>query len=111
MIKTLRNRFLDFYSDNRKSAIQNPKWVGIFAIVLTFACIGVVAQAQQQKKVHRIGILELASPSASAHGHKAFQQGLCELGYVEGKNMILEYRYANGKLDLLPELATELVRL
>ncbi|MGH7773774.1 MAG: ABC transporter substrate-binding protein, partial [Candidatus Binatia bacterium] len=69
------------------------------------------AEAQQAKKVPRIGILELGSPSASAHGHKAFQQGLRELGYVEGKNIILEYRYADGKLDLLPELAADLVRL
>jgi putative ABC transport system substrate-binding protein len=69
------------------------------------------AEAQQPKKISRIGILELASPSASADGHKAFQQGLRELGYVEGKNMILEYRYANGKLDVLPELAADLVRL
>ena len=69
-----------------------------------------VADAQAGKVI-RIGILELASPSASVRGHKAFQQGLRELGYVEGKNVILEYRYANGKLDLLPELAAELVRL
>lgn len=67
------------------------------------------AQAQQPKKVPRIGILELGSPSASAPGHKAFQQGLRGLGYVEGKNIILEYRYADGKLDRLPELAAELV--
>ena len=80
--------------------------LGAMLLALSFP-----AQAQQQKKVHRIGILELASPSASAHGHKAFQQGLRELGYVEGKNMILEYRYAEGKLDLLPELAADLVRL
>ena len=67
------------------------------------------AQAQQQQKVPRVGILELGSPSASAPGHKAFQQGLRELGYVEGKNIILEFRYADGKLDRLPELAADLV--
>jgi putative tryptophan/tyrosine transport system substrate-binding protein len=70
-----------------------------------------LAEAQQAAKVPRIGILELGSPSASADSHKAFQEGLRELGYVEGKNMILEYRYAGGKLALLPELATDLVRL
>jgi putative ABC transport system substrate-binding protein len=69
------------------------------------------ALAQQSAKMSRIGILELASPSASAQGHKALQQGLRDLGYVEGKNLILEYRYANGKLDLLPGLAAELVSL
>jgi putative ABC transport system substrate-binding protein len=70
-----------------------------------------MAEAQQPTKIPRIGILELGSPSASADGHKAFQQGLHELGYVEGKNLILEYRYADGKLDLLPGLAADLVRL
>jgi putative ABC transport system substrate-binding protein len=70
-----------------------------------------VAAEAQAGKVPRIGILELASPSASVRGHRAFQQGLRELGYVEGKNMILEYRYADGKLHLLPELAADLVRL
>jgi putative tryptophan/tyrosine transport system substrate-binding protein len=67
------------------------------------------AEAQQPQKIPRIGILELASPTASASQLKAFQQGLRELGYVEGKNIILEYRYADGKLDRLPELAAELV--
>jgi putative ABC transport system substrate-binding protein len=68
-----------------------------------------IAEAQQSTKVPRVGILELASPAASVSQFKAFQQGLHELGYVEGKNIILEYRYADGKLDRLPELAAELV--
>jgi putative ABC transport system substrate-binding protein len=72
---------------------------------------GISAEAQQSANIARIGILELASPSASAEGHKALQQGLRELGYVEKKNLILEYRYTNGKLDLLPALAAELVAL
>ena len=80
--------------------------LGAMLLALSFP-----AQAQQAGKVPRIGILELGSPSASASQIKAFQQGLRELGYVEGKNMILEYRYAEGKLDLLPELAADLVRL
>jgi putative tryptophan/tyrosine transport system substrate-binding protein len=66
-------------------------------------------EAQHPQKIPRIGILELASPAASASQLKAFQQGLRELGYVEGKNIILEYRYADGRLDRLPELAAELV--
>jgi putative ABC transport system substrate-binding protein len=67
------------------------------------------ADAQQPGKVPRIGILELGSPSASASQIRAFQQGLRELGYVDGKNIILEFRYADGKLARLPDLAAELV--
>ena len=81
-------------------------------IILMLALLATpVAAAAQAGNVPRIGILEPASPSASVRGQKAFQQGLRELGYVEGKNMILEYRYADGKPDLLPELAADLVRL
>jgi putative tryptophan/tyrosine transport system substrate-binding protein len=83
----------------------------IFVWLLSAVCQPALLAAQQFRKLPRIGILELASPSASADGHKALQQGLRELGYIEGKNVMLEYRYANGKLDLLPALAAELVGL
>ena len=69
------------------------------------------AEAQQTGKVHRIGVLVTTSRSAQAGNIKAFQQGLRELGYIEGKNIIIEYRYADGRMDTLPELAGELVRL
>ena len=83
----------------------------LFWLVTTNFLITVgIAEAQQSAKIPRIGILELASPAASASQFKAFQQGLHELGYVEGKNVILEYRFADGKLDRLPELAAELGR-
>jgi putative tryptophan/tyrosine transport system substrate-binding protein len=98
-------------SDNRKSAIQNPKWVGIFAIAFTFAFGGAVAHAQQPTKVPQIGFLNAASPSAILVRYEAFRQGLRELGYVEGENVVIEYRYAEGKLVRLQELAAELVRL
>ena len=65
----------------------------------------------QQPKVPRIGFLFGASPSANAGRIEAFRQGLRELGYIEGKNVITEVRYAEGKLDRLPALAAELVRL
>ena len=82
----------------------------LFWLVTTNFLITVgIAEAQQSAKIPRIGILELASPAASASQFKAFQQGLHELGYVEGKNIILEYRFADGKLDRLPELAADLV--
>jgi putative tryptophan/tyrosine transport system substrate-binding protein len=80
-------------------------WLVTTTVLMTVANV----EAQQSAKIHRIGILELASPAASASQLKAFQQGLRELGYLEGKNIILEYRYADGKLDRLPELAAELV--
>ena len=70
-----------------------------------------LAQAQQPAKVPRIGYLSSTSPSAASSRIEAFRQGLRELGYVEGKNLDIEWRYAEGKLDLLPALAAELVRL
>ena len=71
----------------------------------------VPVSAQQPKKVSRIGYLIGSSPSAYAARTEVFRQGLRELGYVEGKNIIIEYRYAEGKFDRLPSLASELVRL
>src|SRR5436309_11739452 len=69
------------------------------------------AEAQQPKKVSRIGFIVGASPSASLARTEAFRQGLRELGYVEGKNIVIEWRYADGKSDRLPALATELILL
>jgi putative tryptophan/tyrosine transport system substrate-binding protein len=69
------------------------------------------AEAQQPKKVPRIGFLSAASPSTISARIDAFRQGLRELGYLEGKNIFIEWRFAEGKLDRLPALATELVRL
>jgi putative tryptophan/tyrosine transport system substrate-binding protein len=67
--------------------------------------------AQQPKKVPRIGYLIATSPSVIAPRIEAFRQGLRELGYIEEKNIVIDYRYAEGKLDRLPVLATELVSL
>ena len=69
------------------------------------------ASAQQPKKVPRIGYLSPLSASRSTAGVEAFRQGLRESGYIEGKNILIEYRWAEGKIDRLPELATELVSL
>ena len=69
------------------------------------------AEAQQPTKIPRIGYLTGPSLSANAARIEAFRQGLRELGYVEGKNIVIEYRYAEGKLDRLSALAAELVRL
>ena len=105
------NDFLESLSDNRKSAIQNPKWVGIFAMALTFVFGGVVAEAQQPKKVPRIGYLSGSDAATDSARAEAIRLALRELGYIEGQNIATEYRYAEGKPDRLPELATELVRL
>ena len=73
--------------------------------------LGSLADAQQQAKVPRIGYLGTASASANLVRIEAFRQGLRELGYVEGKSIVIEYRWAEGKLDRIPALAAELVRL
>jgi ABC-type uncharacterized transport system substrate-binding protein len=69
------------------------------------------AEAQQAEKVYRIGMLERTSSAINAANLNGFRQGLRELGYVEGKNFIIEYRSADGRDERFPGLATELVRL
>src|SRR5574342_593065 len=103
MISTLRNRFFDSCSENPKSAIQNPKWLGPSVIAFVLAVAGAVAQAQQPKKVPRIGFLSSLSPQVVSDRTEAFRQGLRDLGYVEGKNIIIEGRYAEAKTERLPE--------
>ena len=77
--------------------------------VLFALCVS--AHAQQPSKIPRIGLLFTATPSAAAARIEAFRQGLRELGYVEGKNILIEQRYAEGQLNHMNELAAELVRL
>ena len=81
-------------------------------VVLLFLAAATFAEAQQTGKVPRIGIL---SPGSSAFPtsayHNSFRQGLRELGYIEGKNIFIEIRYAEGKQDQLSDFATELVKL
>jgi putative ABC transport system substrate-binding protein len=69
------------------------------------------AEAQQAEKVPRIGYLSGSPHSATEQLNEAFRQGLRELGYMEGKNIVIEWRSAEGKTDRLPALATELVHL
>jgi putative ABC transport system substrate-binding protein len=104
-------RSSSFRSDNRKSKIQNRKWGGLVALVLALTMCGVVAEAQQPAGIPRIGILITNSASNISARLEALRQRLRELGYVEGKNILLEYRYAEGKLERLPALAAELVGL
>ncbi len=69
------------------------------------------AEAQPAGKVYRVGVLETAPMVLNAANLEAFRQGLRELGYVEGQNLVIEYRSADGRADRFPDLANELVRL
>jgi putative ABC transport system substrate-binding protein len=82
----------------------------IVTLTLSLLTAPLASTAQQQGNVPRIGILTPAS-EASTPLWEAFRQGLRDLGYVEGKTIVLEYRFAAGKNERLPELAAELVRL
>jgi putative ABC transport system substrate-binding protein len=88
---------------NRRTAIQR-----LATFFLTTASL---AHAQQPKKIPRIGYLAPTTRAGIAHNTEAFLQGLRELGYIEGQNIVIEYRWADGKFERLPELAAELVRL
>jgi ABC-type uncharacterized transport system substrate-binding protein len=89
---------------------RRGKLVNVALATLLFA-LSSSAEAQQSTKIYRIGYLTAASLSDIADRAQAFRQGLRELGYVEGKNLVIEWRDAKGKSDRLPELAAELVRL
>src|SRR5262245_45269319 len=80
-----------------------------FALTALFYALCQIAEAQQPKKVSRIGILFIGSRNQPHL--ESFKQGLRERGYVEGKNIAFDYRYAEGRQDQLPELAAELVQL
>src|SRR5262245_60108790 len=80
----------------------------VAVILLTVA---VVTEAQQPKKVARIGYLSNTDPATESARSEAIRRALRELGYIEGQNIAIEYRYAEGKFDRAPELAAELVRL
>jgi putative ABC transport system substrate-binding protein len=69
------------------------------------------ASRAQPAKVARIGLLSPFSPSDATRWHQAFREGLRELGWVEGKDITIEYRYANGNTERLPQLTADLVRL
>src|SRR2546426_12737706 len=83
--------------------------VGLCALAMPLG-----AFAQQQDKIRRIGFLAVRSRSTPSNPevfYDAFTQGMRDLGYVEGKNLVIEWRFADGKFERLPALAAELVRL
>jgi putative tryptophan/tyrosine transport system substrate-binding protein len=80
-------------------------------VAVVLLAVAVIAEAQQPKKVPRIGYLSVGDPATDSGRAEAIRLALSALGYIEGQNIATEYRYAEGKWDRLPELAAELVRL
>ena len=85
--------------------------MGLVALAVAFALCGAVAHAQQTGKVLRIGFLDAGTASGSAVRLEAFRQELSKLGWIEGKNITIEYRFGEQKPERVPELAADLVRL
>jgi putative ABC transport system substrate-binding protein len=89
---------------------MNKRKLGSVALSVMLLALCLSAQAQQPAKIARIGFLLGSSPGPDPR-IEGFRQGLRELGYVEGKNIAIEWRYAEGKEELVPTLAAELVQL
>jgi putative tryptophan/tyrosine transport system substrate-binding protein len=90
--------------------MEKVGWSSILVAAMLLA-VGVIAEAQQPKKVPRIGRLSAGFLSLSSGRDEALKQGLRDRGYIEGKNIFIETRYAEGKPDRYPTLVAELVRL
>jgi putative ABC transport system substrate-binding protein len=93
-----------------RGAMEKNTLLSIVVVVMHLA-VGVIAHAQQPKKVPRIGYLASADPNSNSASVAAIAIALRELGYVEGQNIVIEYRSSGARVDRLPELAAELVRL
>lgn len=87
---------------------RKPFLLSICALLLA---LSLSAEAQQRKKIPRIGYLSASSAGEISTRTEAFRHGMRDLGYIDGTNLIIEFRYADGKFDRLPALAAELVRL
>ena len=90
---------------------MNKRKLGSFALCVMLITLGFPAEGQQPKKVPRIGYLSTFHPATDSTRSEAIRLALRELRYIEGQNITIEYRYAEGKLDRFSELAAELVRL
>jgi putative ABC transport system substrate-binding protein len=117
MIERSWMRFLDSLNLKSKTctelrrSIENRKWLGLSVIAFVLVVTAAVATAQQPTKVPRIGFLDTGTASGSAVVVEAFRQELSKLGWIEGKNIGIEYRFAEQKSERSPELVAELVRL
>ena len=99
-------------SNNRKSKIENLKWSGLSIIAFVLLLAGAGAQAQQPAKIPRIGYISGTGDASNPGPYvEALRQGLRDLGYIEGRNIVIEYRGAEAKLDRIPSLVAELVQL
>ena len=90
---------------------MNRRKLGSYALCAMLIALGFPAEAQQPKKVSRIGYLSSFDPAGESARSEGIRLALRELGYIEGQNITIEYRYAEGKMDRARELAAELVRL
>ena len=93
----------------QEPSMERRTFMSLVSAVLLAAPLAV--EAQPAGKVYRVGVLETAPIVLNAANLDAFRQGLQELGYVEGQNLVIEYRSADGRADRFPDLANELVRL
>jgi ABC-type uncharacterized transport system substrate-binding protein len=92
----------------KEALVDRRAFLGSMACAVLGVARG--AEAQQARKLHRIGMIERTSPAINATNVNSFRQGLRDLGYVEGETFLIEYRSAEGRDDRFPDLATELVR-
>jgi len=113
MYKTFRTRFVFFCRDNRRAGseanrrIENRKYVLlVWALLLA---LSFPARAQPQGRVRRLGFLGNSTPALEENLIGSFREGLRDLGYIEGKNIFIEYRWAEGKYERFPALIAELV--
>jgi putative ABC transport system substrate-binding protein len=109
MGKYSSDQFPSHFSIDLKSARRNLQSAIVTGAMLFALCVSV--DAQQTGKIFRIGFLDTSTTSGSAVLVEAFRQELSKLGWTEGKNITIEYRFAEGKNDRLPELAADLARL
>jgi putative ABC transport system substrate-binding protein len=86
-------------------------FTGLAGLSLTLLGLPLAGEAQQASRLPRIGVIATGSPATSAPSFDAFRQGLRELGYVEGRTVLIEYRWAEGMAKRFPAFAAGLVRL
>src|SRR5436190_20874156 len=87
------------------------RWTFISAVVVGVLAAQTISFAQVQSKIWRVGMLETIPATSNAANLDAFRQGLREMGYIEGRNLMIEYRSSDGRDERFVELANELVRL